>query len=733
MTSLNSATTVISTAANAVSAIGSATGLSSIIDPITGLLSSVGSAFTTIPGLSLPLTNPLFDYATYDYVIGIGVLKDDDLNFPDSTYRAGKKIPLICKSANADPDNRVQTSYGKFDFYIDNVVIESIIGHEKNNNTNATGLSFEITEPFSMGLFTIACQQAAFDAGHKNWRAAPFLLTIEFRGNKENGQLSVIPNTSRHIPFKWQDINMTVNETGSKYTCTGMPFNQTALTSKTASLKHDVSIKGKTVQEVLQTGEKSLQAVINQRLQQMSKDGIIPVPDEIVILFPEDISSVGSAPSSSAIDSSTISGAITNQSVIQKLGVSRSKINQTLVQQDGQCNVLGKASMGYGVGKAGHAPVGKDNAVYDKDKNVYVRANNLPNITEGDLKFRQDTDIINAINQVLIQSDYPKDALDSTAITAEGYRKWWKIDTQVFNISSDENLKSTGVKPQIIVYRVIPSNHHVSSGPMPPNAKAPGFENLYKQAVKHYNYIYTGKNVDITRFEISFSNAFSKMLSADAGQYTQDIKNAGSSNFLEDLVSKLLMAGNIPDTTLGVIPTQTSYTKTSSKTDKLGGGGQETAQTRAARMFHDQINTAKDMVELDMTILGDPYFIAQSGTGNYTAKPSQFVNLNTDGSVNYQNGEVDIVVNFRTPIDINQVTGLYNFGGQTKTSPVMQFSGLYRVVNVTSHFSQGKFTQDLKGIRRPQQESSQPVPPSIGFNVGNLVSSAITTIKGIFD
>ena len=729
-TAITSASNALTSVSNAVTSLGSATGLSSIIDPVTGLLSSVGSVFTTVPNLTLPLPNPLGEYATYNYMISIGVLRDDELNFPDTTYRAGKKLKLICKSANADPDNRINTAYGKFDFFVDNITIESVIGHEKGNNTNATAISFDILEPYSMGLFPISCQQAAAEAGHKNWRAAPFIMVIEFRGNRENGTMTNIPKTARHIPFRWQDLSMTVDHTGCKYTCRAMPFNQTALTSKHANLKHEVSVKGTTVQEVLQTGEKSLQAVLNQRLQQMSKDGVIPVPDEIVILFPEDISSESTGAGASSSTTSATTGTANTPSIAQKLGLSRSKINNTLVQESGQCNVLGKASMGYGADKVGDPSVGKDNAVYDKDKNVYVRANNSINIKEGELKFSQNTDIINAINQVLIHSDYPTNALDMNSITAEGYRKWWKVDVQVYNITSDENLKATGVKPQIVVYRVLPSNHHASSGPLPPNAKAPGFVNLRKQVVKEYNYIYTGKNTEVKKFDIHFNNSFSKMMSADAGQFSQDLLDFGSNTFFGNAISKLLMLGNEPDETLGVTPTQTTYTSTGSKTDRLGGGGRETAAIRAARTFHDQINSGVDMYMLDLTIMGDPYFIAQSGTGNYTSKPTQFVNLNIDGSVNYQNGEVDILVNFRSPIDINQVTGLYNFGTASASVPVMQYSGLFRVTQVTSHFTKGEFTQELKGVRRPQQESTKPATANIGFNLGNLVSSSIESITG---
>jgi hypothetical protein len=144
------------------------------------------------------------------------------------------------------------------------------------------------------------------------------------------------------------------------------------------------------------------------------------------------------------------------------------------------------------------------------------------------------------------------------------------------------------------------------------------------------------------------------------------------------------------------------------------------------------------MTNLEIEIIGDPYWIAQSGMGNYTAQPTQFYNLNTDGSVSYQNGEVDCVVNFRTPIDINQTTGLYDFGGKSSTAPIMQFSGLYQVTQVYSTFANGQFKQTLTGLRRPLQESSAPaLTATQTFSttktvpVSNVGSSAQNILPGV--
>jgi len=47
------------------------------------------------------------------------------------------------------------------------------------------------------------------------------------------------------------------------------------------------------------------------------------------------------------------------------------------------------------------------------------------------------------------------------------------------------------------------------------------------------------------------------------------------------------------------------------------------------------------LYDLTLEIIGDPYFIQQSGTGNFTAQETEYKNLNSDGTMNHQNGEVD--------------------------------------------------------------------------------------------
>jgi len=727
MSLINAATNAVSTVTNTLSSSGPATALSGIANSLTGKLSSLGSIFKTVPGIKLPLPNPLFNYATYDYVLTLGCLTDKEINNPDSTYLAGKPFKIICKSANADPNNRVNTPYGKFDFFFDHLQMKSQIGLDAASTTNVTNLEFTIREPYSMGMFIISCQTIAQQLGHNNFREAPFILTIEFRGNKETGQMNNIPGTKRFLAFNFSDISMKVSEMGSIYKCIAMPFNQGALADVTANFKSDVSITGDTVRSILQTGENSLQAVVNKKFKEMAQTasnkeaGIVTVPDEIVILFPQDIAS-NSTPTesksennSSATTTPTESDAAT---IFKKLGVSRSTVNETLVQQAGDCNAIGQAELGFSAARRGDSPSGKDNLVWDPAKKVYVRSENPINLKMSDMKFAQDTDIPNAINQTILSSKFVVETLDVNNLTKEGMRNWWRIDTQVYNIG--EVQKATGVKPKLYVYRVVPYEVHASRM-IAPNLKAPGFDALKAQAVKHYNYFYTGKNVDVISFDIDINQGFISTMSADGLEKSQDVKTAAQSSADADPIptGNPVGPGELPSNELGTTPTIVKYIGTNTSSDRKGGGGKETPGQRAARNFMDAVTNSNNLYNLNMKIIGDPYFIVQSGIGNYTAKATQYKNLNLDGTVNYQNGEVDILVNFRTPIDINQTSGMYDFGKNAKSAPVMQFSGLYNVTEVTSTFSNGQFTQVLTGFRRPSQENKTEATPNQTFNTGN--------------
>ena len=232
----------------------------------------------------------------------------------------------------------------------------------------------------------------------------------------------------------------------------------------------------------------------------------------------------------------------------------------------------------------------------------------------------------------------------------------------------------------------------------PPTAPAKGVESLEKQCVKEYNYIYTGANKDVLAFDININTAFYTSIAKNTDNAgTNKVETSGTAEDVSDPNFKQ-SDGNTNETDNGI---SGALPDIENKSDSAGAVP-ETPEMAVARRFHNAIiDSGSDLVTADMEIWGDPYYIADSGMGNYNSEPLPgTINLNADGSINHQNGEVDVNVNFRTPVDFGK-NGIMTF--PEATIKVNAFSGVYQVVKVTNVFQGGVFKQTLQMVRRRNQ------------------------------
>ncbi len=671
-----------------------------------------------------PFPNVLSQYTSYNYAFTLSVLSRDQIN--TSSYKRGDYGPLLLRTASGAPDkDLIGTEYGQYEFYMDNVKIDSVIGFDKlSGNTNANKISFEIFEPYSMGLFFQSIQSAAKTAGYENYLDVPVLLTIEFKGhifdNDRQEMFVTIPDTKKHIPIKIRTIQMKVTGKGTSYSVDAYPWNEGAYSAQYNISKTDITIKcdtgNYTVQNLLQTGEQSLQVVINNYFKEKVKNGQASVADEIAIIFPTDMFNQKSAgPDEKAEQSATKSARINSgdTSVFKSIGVVRGTGNNNNLIQDttngtAAVNKIGQSSLAFNELYKGDTSFPKDNAVYDEKTGIYQRGNITIDVKNSDFKFNQGSTVVDMINQVIMTSEYARNALTEGNKNPQGQISWWKVETQLYMLQAKENA-TTGQGPKLAVFRVVPylvDAHYI----IPANSKKPGLKNLKKESLKEYNYIYTGKNTEILDWNIDFRAGFYTALAADGTKNTEknELSSAASpganQSDLEEqkknVISKFV-SGFSPTTQ--ETPSVIRNDKIETQNSNQGGTSLRDEKTVAAKVFQDMLVNGNDMIKLDMTILGDPYYLGDSGMGNYNAAPSPYQNLNGDGQINYQSGQVAITINFRTPIDVNLETGFYNFGSDTK--PVLQFSGLYLLQRVSHEFSRGKFKQTLSGFRLKGQDN----------------------------
>jgi hypothetical protein len=142
-------------------------------------------------------------------------------------------------------------------------------------------------------------------------------------------------------------------------------------------------------------------------------------------------------------------------------------------------------------------------------------------------------------------------------------------------------------------------------------------------------------------------------------------------------------------------------------------GGSITAKSVAVADLEDSLMTlsAADMLNVQLTIVGDPQFIKQDDV-YYSVLQSVGASdprLTPNGSLRTDYTEIYVSLMFRTPVDIDEDTGMMKFNENYRTSV---FSGLYKVLTVATEFKNGQFIQVLNLIRLPYQANydyvSQP-------------------------
>jgi len=730
-----------------------------------------------------PQPNPLRQYASFNTIFELAVLTHDEELFPDETYRQNPPQLPICRNGGG-ATNAVTTYFEeqlgkKLEYVIDNVEIEGLVTpNSRTRTTNATTISFQVTEPYSMGLFLQTLKIAATQAGHTNYLSAPFLLILDFMGYDDNGvaiQATEELPLRRFIPMKFTNIEFTVNESGSVYDVQAIPWNEQALMDQMDQVKTDISITGNTLVEMLQNGPNSLTTIMNGRLQERANEGQNAEADEIVITFPQDISSgvtrdkfldsqedagstVSTPPSGSssggggsggggllgsvvgAVVGGVINGALSGtlqnsvsgilnafksgdinaiyQSITGFLGVeapqsfegflssvvgmvmNRSSMGENLSiisQDEGSVNDLGASNFINSHTADGRPPMGNSGLQYDQRNKVFTRGKNVVSTDERVFQYAAGTKITKIIEEVILSTEWAKN-VDQRVPDENGMIDWFRIETRCFTKQNATQNSQNGYKAMVYEYRVVTYKLH-HSVLQKPNDPTIGYNSLREKAAKEYNYIYTGQNEEVKSFDIKLNAVFFQATQADTGQNNIDRQTGGiSEHTVKEDPEALTITSTTGTSSATGSPMMVELVENSTV---VGGMGTDSKRQTALRFHELIINSDIDLVTCELEILGDPFFIFDSGMGNYTA-PVESLNVTQDGTMEYQRSQVDILLNFRTPIDYNDETGGMHY--PEDTIPVDAFSGLYYVTHLTNSISSGAFTQRLNLIRRRNQE-----------------------------
>ena len=601
--------------------------------------------------------NILEQFATYNCLFTFSCASPGQLN--SQSYRSGKLPNVIASSAGRDGGSRVQTAYGAPEYFIDNVSIKAI-----TVPTNGTGsgpwsnIDFEIYEPYSMGLFLQSCQAAALNSGYKSYLDnAAYVLRLEFKGWTGPG------STASVGPYNWlvklKNANFTVNEAGSTYKIECFPYNHVALSQQMNKVFNDVTLVGKTSNEVLvDNPERSLISFLNKREDQLVKDKKKTYPDKYNIEF------VGDNP------------------------YGRGPGNDLEFKPESQ---------------GGTEKPKRAGDIYDEASGKIIRGKMSINPKEKSLQFSQDFSITNMIDQVILSTKEARDrATNEGLIDGQGRVTWWKTDVDVKLLDFDPKLKDFA---KDITFRVQPYKIHHSAY-LSPEGASKGIGACKGAAEKEYNYIYTGKNTDIIKFNIEIKNMMFTAIDPNKVEDSGGVANNSTNTSVPGQTMTSKQADGSAGPSLGGNAGPGKLDMATGNLPFKGGSGQTSTEQKIANEFYmAYLNSIGNQVNLDLEILGDPFFLPELGYSNFHGGgDSQSAG---NGTMNHEATDIYCVVNFRTPADPDAggasaagPGGYYFPDGQTP-SP---FSGLFKVTKVESKFRGNLFSQIVEGIRIPAQD-----------------------------
>ena len=655
-----------------------------------------------------PYQNVLEEFASYVPLWTMAVLEADQLNDP-YLYRGNPNSlkNVVFSSAGRFDDERVITVNGSPEYFVNNfdLAVQVAMDTRSGNTSPVQKIDFELYEPYSMGFFLQSLSAGSLEAGYSNYNEAPFLLKLEFVGFKQDGSVfSSNELLTRYFVVFLKNVTFTVNEGGSNYRVECVPYTQKAMSDVNNMIFSDVKLSGETVEEVLSVGAESLCNALNKLQLKSVFEGQQDVPDEYAILFPEDWSDNVGLNTDTTISESLYALSDPNAARPPKVGIPAAP------NTDFGSGKIGRSNMGFKATDGGTYNFAPEADAIDENGIVIIESLRIDPKSRT-FSFPSKTQIHQIITQIIQISEYAKSAVDEANLDNEMRFTWFRIDTQ---IQLKEFDAKRGRKAKKLIYRVVPYKIH--SSVFSNTTAAPAYEPLRKICAKQYNYIFTGQNNDVLRFDIQINNLFNQGRSPVPLHQTADAADPNTQTPTEESGQRAEVAqGNNPAAlgTIGSVPVQPDPNTTNRPT-KGGAGVTTVAELVAAQLNNAILNNGSengDLIKIDIEILGDPYYLCDVGHGNYLGEPlnNPYETINAGGSMNFAGTEVFINIVFRTPLEPNLGLtgsgGLYNFPQGETENP---YSGLYKVIRAKNTFQDGTFKQTLTCNRMKMQPQDFP-------------------------
>ena len=596
----------------------------------------------------------------------------------------------------------------QLNYHVRNVRLSSVIGlNSATVTSNVHNMEFTVFEPFGASLLD-DLHDAAVQAGHSNYLQGIYLLKLKFYGMDDEGRPSDA-GVEKYFPMKIINCQFNVTGGGTEYNFTAVPYNANTLSDNRAKIDQPINIKGSTVGELLY----NLQDQLNEQPKiRTNKEGY----DLKIVGTPFNY---GTTPGQ---EDSQVEGYNVGLYDVPQTQTGQVPFSEILLTGGGADSKLAielfKSTMNHDAFSSAANKVTFELNEEGKLIKEELRAKGAGQIKFNDqyatrvYTYNTGTPVLSIIQAIIDSSDYimrqfKTDETMNVDVNSYGEVPWYKIDYKWIDANESATPNKFIVRPYWVdQYVALPNSD-------------PSVKINVKEVAREYDYIYTGKNRDILNFDLQYNFAFFAATAAE------DDKTPGGTN---DKISKTpVLTKNYGESEegdkaldKGLAVVETKITDYDATAETQGGELGAVPGYKTASIIKKQLSDPQaDLINLELDILGDPYYLAQEDF-NPNVLPRSEANAYEleDGSIDANNGQVYVRVNFKTPTDIDDETGLMaglQGSGKYDTS---FFGGFYRLISVTSNFEEGRFTQQLGMVRCRHQELEQPKAQETGMTNG---------------
>ena len=745
-----------------------------------------------VPISGIAPSNILHQYSSYTYRISLFFLEKDDYNsLAASPDLFTPKYALMSSGGGyankPGPDRKIGDTFvrgaGRHpdfeeDFFIDNLSILTVVGlNSKTKATNAIDISFTITEPHGISLLDrllSACETSSDKS--MNYMEQPYLLQVDFLSspgdpNSNNSKTQDNLIARKRIPIKFLELKINPSTGGTVYQVRAIPYNHVAFNMTVASVPVNFNIEASTVGEFFSTGSDAQDLVngfreqiaankerVESELTKWKAERTIisggvqqePTPSQIEAERTRLTKSI-------SYDSTSFVGAYNEyMKEVSKQGLSKNP--PTLISFNIPDQSIAKSPI---VNK--ETAQSRDNTMADKDRAV--------NATDDQFKKKQvfpihpGTSIIDIVDKIVQKSDYittqisefKKQSEESTAdanysgATNENDRSgtsakkidekfldlnWFKVIPQVVLSDFDFNRNAYS---KVVLYTILP---YITA-----NQYHPSFsKSQIKQsaAVRTYNYWYTGENMDIIKADIDFNSTYYTQLTT----YRDQVKRGGANRQSSEEAVDITTAGTNRAIRAAILPVATEVSGHNSAAGTMNSAEQPKDHIVADLKKSIYSSQRGDMLNIKLTIIGDPAYIKQDDVYYNPSSPDTYNKFLTNtepnssrpigdkGQILFDREQVYVKLNFKNVVDINDAIGIVNKQTTLRNGRDTNgtFTGMYKVLKVQSSFARGQFTQVLDLVRMTTYvddfdplsvaKSNTPIPASTAGQPDSVKNNA---------